>query len=394
MQRFSFALPRTPTQQFKPPSACCAGRRRQLDPTPRNRLLGRPRAGQFVVTLADQRETIPFRLAGTALAGYDAIGQATALPPDRRLVGAEMKGSTSARASWSSVRPRAETRSGSTPGSDPGRRRRPAGRLRKSPAIALRHDLTEAAALRPCGRSRTRGGPGASPGRRRLLRLLGNMARQPVTAGTRGRDTGRFSSCRAWAPNSAPEKPVRTCVLRRRDLARPGHAVGPPARLDPRPTQTPGGTRRSPLQLLPPAQTQPRPAGFDADFHHYDWRRPVRDLGAEFAAFLNRRRSPSRSSPTAWALSAPPPSRPAPANKVKRVIMVGTPNRLVRAAQAFRAASVPQDPRRHLRPRPRDHHRRGLLTFAGLYGLLAAPGPNFPATPASGAVPTATIGTC
>lgn len=123
-------------------------------------------------------------------------------------------------------------------------------------------------------------------------------------------------------------------------------------------------------------------AGFDADFHAYDWRRPVRELGTEFARFLSQQKEPVTVVAHSMGGIVTRAALKAGAKNLQRLVMIGTPNHgSFVPAQALRAAypflktlEVTFD--RDLEAITEDV----FASFAGLYDLLPAKEkfPNFP----------------
>lgn len=127
-------------------------------------------------------------------------------------------------------------------------------------------------------------------------------------------------------------------------------------------------------------------AGFDADFYAYDWRRGLKDLGAEFAAFLAGQPQPvyivghsMGGMVTRAALKQLPDGG---RQQVARVVMLGTPNHgSFVPVQALRAAYPFLKGIGWVAPGTLDQlTERVFAGFPGLYDLLAAPAlsPDFP----------------
>jgi len=349
--------------------------------------------GRFVIRRGHELESVPFRLGPTARAGFEDLVRSLAAEeekaPGRALLDVRLEDSGTRLVLVTGPESKRRSRAAS-PDADTNADAVVVRRFRNEMKSAMeRHptiyDLKEEAALRGL-----REGTGSEADQMRALvgeeyfRLLSDLARQTrsrtggmrsslgkvlVLPGIMGSKLGREKSLLGWVDYSDVIwlDPVDMRLGRLADLA-----LGPGGK--PRKgTQSVGVLYSFYLRLK---LTLDR-AGFDADFHHYDWRRPVRDLGKEFAAFLNRQKEPVTvvAHSMGGIVTRAAIQAGARADKLKRVIMIGTPNHgSFVPAQALRAAYP------FLKTLARTFDRdlatvteEVFSTFAGLYDLLPAP---------------------
>jgi pimeloyl-ACP methyl ester carboxylesterase len=344
-------------------------------------------AGQFVLTSGAARETIPFRLDPESLAGFRvALGQAAELPAADWLL-AEAKLNARAKPPQAVLvleKPKAQPVRAVT-------RSQPVNLSRPLRAAALKqpsaYDLNVDAALRGL-----RAGTGPEADQMRALlgddyfKLLGDLARRgPATRGPSlgkvlvlpgimGSKLGRRKSLLGLVDYSDVIwlDPLDMRLGRLADLAlRPD---GQPQKG----TRSVGVLYTFYLRLKLTLDL----AGFDADFHDYDWRRPVRDLGADFARFLNQQSEEVTIVAHSMGGVVSRAALKQGAKNVKRLIMIGTPNhgsfvpvQAMRAAYPFlKTLAVTFD-----RDLP-TITEEVFASFAGLYDMLPAAGkfPSFP----------------
>jgi pimeloyl-ACP methyl ester carboxylesterase len=344
-------------------------------------------AGQLVLTHGSARETIPFRLDGESLTAFRAVLTETITLP------AEQSALRKARLDARARSPQAVFSFGPAPSRRLRARAttepvRPPGALREA---ALQqpsaYDLKPEAAL-----VALRSGKGEEAEQLRALlgadyfELLGDLARRApktrgpglgkalVLPGIMGSKLGRRKSLLGFAHYSDVIwlDPVDMRLGRLADLALDAH--NQPRKQ----TQSVGVLYTFYLRLKLNLDL----AGFNADFHDYDWRRPVRALGEEFARFLNQQKEPVTIVAHSMGGIVTRAALKLGAKNVKRLVMIGTPNHgSFVPAQALRAAypflktlAVTFD-----RDLP-TITEEVFSSFAGLYDLLPASDifPNFP----------------
>ena len=336
-------------------------------------------AGQFVLTSGAARETIPFRLDAESLAGFRAVlSQTVPLPTDHWVL-------TGAKLNARSRPPQGVLLLGAPP-AKPARaltRKAPAATPRVLREAALKqpsaYDLNPDAALQAL-----RDGKGPEADQLRALLgqdyfdLLGELARRSpakrgrgrgkvlVLPGIMGSKLGRRKRLLGLAHYSDVIwlDPVDMRLGRLADLTL--SAEGQPQKG----TQSVGVLYTFYLRLKLSLDL----AGFDADFHDYDWRRPVSDLGQEFARFLNRQTEPVTIVAHSMGGVVSRAALQFGAKNVRRLIMIGTPNhgsfvpvQAMRAAYPFlKSLAVTFD-----RDLP-TITEEVFASFAGLYDMLPA----------------------
>lgn len=301
-------------------------------------------AGQFVLTAGATRETIPFRLSGESLPGLrKALEAAAALPAQEGALTevrlkAEARPAEAVLVFGASVARATRGVSRAAASAPP---RLPREAILREPSA---YDLNPDAAL-----AALRSGTGVEAAQLRALlgeqhfELLADMARQAqktrsqrrakalVLPGIMGSKLGRRKSLLGLAHYSDVIwlDPLDMRLGRLADLTLDAQA-------QPRKqTRSVGVLYTFYLRLKLSLDL----AGFDADFHDYDWRLPVRVLGREFARFLNQQSGPVTIVAHSMGGIVTRAALQQGARNVERLIMIGTPNHgSFVPAQALRAA--------------------------------------------------------